>query len=111
MVSLAWTYFVPKNWHWSSVNTHSLHEVPLHYVKYGVWCTINAKQITGPTCCVETINSDMYMRLILTESFVQLTEEEQLYTWFQQDSVTAHTTDDSLAALEVFGSRIINHGS
>jgi hypothetical protein len=42
---------------------------------------------------------------------MQLTEEEQSYTWFQQDSATAHTADNSLMALEgVFGDRIISRG-
>jgi hypothetical protein len=35
---------------------------------------------------------------------MQLTDEEQSYTWFQQVSATAHNTDYSLTAFEgVFG--------
>jgi hypothetical protein len=53
---------------------------------------------------------DRYVRLILTEFFMQLTEEERSYTWFQQDSAITHTTDNSLAALEeVFVDRIISY--
>jgi hypothetical protein len=60
----------------------------------------NAKQITGPIFYAETINSDRHVRLILTEFFTQLTEEERSYACFSQYSVTAHTTDNSLMDLE-----------
>jgi hypothetical protein len=54
-------------------------------------------------------NCDTYVRLILTE-FMPLTDEEQSYVWFQQDS-TAYTIDNALAALEgVFGDRMISSG-
>jgi hypothetical protein len=43
-----------------------------------------SKLIAGPVFCVETINSDRYVRLLLTEFFAQLTEERQSYVWFQQ---------------------------
>jgi hypothetical protein len=59
--------------------------------------------------CAETINSDRYVKLILTEFFTQLTEEERLFTWFQQDSATAHGVVNSLAALEgMFDDRIVS---
>jgi hypothetical protein len=83
------------NWYWSSVNPHLIHDILLHGIKVGVRCTMNAIWIIGPIFYAETINSDMYERLILTEFFTQLTEEEWLYAWFQQDSATAHTADDS----------------
>jgi hypothetical protein len=40
-------------------------------------------------------NSDRCVKLILTEIFTQLTEEERSHTWV---SATAHTTDNSLKA-------------
>jgi hypothetical protein len=43
-----------------------------------------------------TINPNKYVLLKLIEFFIQLTENEWSYTWFQQNLVTAHTTDDSL---------------
>jgi hypothetical protein len=43
---------------------------------------------------------------MLTATFSQLTEEERKYTWLQQDTATAHTAHDSLAALrQVFGDK------
>jgi hypothetical protein len=70
----------------------------------------NDNWIIGPLFYVET-NSDTYVRLILTQFFAELTEEEQSYMRFQQDSATVHTTDNSLTALEgVFGDRIISPG-
>jgi hypothetical protein len=50
------------------------------------------------------INSEPYMRLILSPFFGQLTDEEKSYWHFMQESGTAHTTNNSIVALdEVFG--------
>jgi hypothetical protein len=38
----------------------------------------------------ETINCERYVWVILGQVFSELTEEERLYGWFQQDSATAH---------------------
>jgi hypothetical protein len=61
---------------------------------------MNVKRIGGHILYAETINSDRYLRLILTELFVLLTEEERSCMWFQQDSATAQTADDPLLDLE-----------
>jgi hypothetical protein len=37
----------------------------------------------------ETINCERYVQVILGQFFPELTEEERLYGWFQQDSATA----------------------
>jgi hypothetical protein len=39
----------------NSANPHLIHEVPPHDIKVGMWCAMNAKQITGPIFYVETI--------------------------------------------------------
>jgi hypothetical protein len=69
-----------NNLYWRPVNPHLIHEVPLHDVKVGVWCAVNAKRIIGPILYAETINSDRYVRLILTGFFAQLKEEERLFS-------------------------------
>jgi hypothetical protein len=53
-----------------------IHRDSLHDIKVGVWCTVKAKQIIGLIFYVETINSVRCVRVILTELFLQLTEEE-----------------------------------
>jgi hypothetical protein len=48
---------------------------------------------------------------ILGHFFPELTEEERLYGWLQQDSATAHTARMSMQALsDVFGDRIMSSG-
>jgi truncated hemoglobin YjbI len=85
--------------------------VSLHYEKVDMWNAVNAEQTTGPIFYAKTINSDTFVRLVVTEFFTQLTEEEELYSWFQQDSATAHTANNILAALiGVFSDRIIGRG-
>jgi hypothetical protein len=53
-----------NNPYWSAENPHSIHEVPLHDVKIGVWCAISAKRIIVPVFFEETIYSERYARLI-----------------------------------------------
>jgi hypothetical protein len=49
--------------------------------------------------------------MILRPFFQELTEEERLYGWFQQDSATAHTAHHSKQVIrEVFGERVISDG-
>jgi hypothetical protein len=72
---------------------------------------MDAKRSKGPTFYAETINSDMYVRPILTEFFPQLIGRRS-YTWIHQDSATAHTAENSLTALEgVFGDKKISRDS
>jgi hypothetical protein len=57
----------------------------------------------------ETINYERYVQVILEQFFSELTEEERLYGWFQQDSATAHTVRMSMQDLsDVSGDRIIS---
>jgi hypothetical protein len=59
----------------------------------------------------ETINCKRYVQVILEQFLLELTEEERLYGWFQQDSATAHIVCISMQALsDVFGDRIISSG-
>jgi hypothetical protein len=58
-----------NNRYWSAENPHFIHEVPLHDVKIGVWYAITAHRIIGPVLFQETINFELYVRLILTPFF------------------------------------------
>jgi hypothetical protein len=59
-------------------------------VKVGVSCALSGR-IVGLVFFNETVNFEWYVQVILRQFFSQLTEEERLYGWFQQDSATAHT--------------------
>jgi hypothetical protein len=77
-------------------------------VKVGVRCSLSARRIVVPVFLKETINCKIYVQVILRKFFPDLTEEESLYDWFQQDSATAHTACMSLQALsDIFGDRNI----
>jgi hypothetical protein len=67
-------------------------------VKVGVWCAVSAR-IIGPMFFNKTINCERFMQVILRQIFTELTEEERLYGWFQQDSAAAHTARLSVQAL------------
>jgi hypothetical protein len=57
----------------------------------------------------EIINCEKHVRVILGQFFSELTEEEKLNGWFQQDSAPAHTARMSIQAMSnVFGERIIS---
>jgi hypothetical protein len=44
---------------------------------------------------MDTLDSEGYVNLILNRFFVELTEEERLYGYFQQDSAMAHIAGNS----------------
>jgi hypothetical protein len=75
-----------NNRYWSSQTPHLTHKAPLHPVKVGVWCALSARRTVGPVFFNETVNCKRYIQVILGQFFSELTEEERLYGWFQQDS-------------------------
>jgi hypothetical protein len=78
-------------------------------MKVGVWCAISARRIVGPVFFNEIINCEKYVQVILGQFFCELTEDERIYGWFQQDSATPHTSRMSMQALSgVFGDIIIS---
>jgi hypothetical protein len=68
-------------------------------VKVGVQCAVSARRIVGPVFPNEAINCGRYIQVILGRFFPDLTEEERLYGWFQQDSAAAHTARMPVQAL------------
>jgi hypothetical protein len=50
----------------------------------------------------ETLNCKRYVQVIFGQIFPELTEEERLYGWFQQDSVTADTARMSMQVCLMF---------
>jgi hypothetical protein len=95
-----------NNRYWSTENPHAVHEVPQHDLKVGVWRAIGARRTVEPVSFHETVNSDRYVRLILSPLFGQLTDEKS-YGHFMQDNATAHTANNSVVALhEAFGERV-----
>jgi hypothetical protein len=100
-----------NSWYWSAENLRCFHKLPLHDEKIGVWSVICARRIIRPIFYNDTVNASRYMNNILRPFFTKLTEEERLYSVFQQDSATANMAYISLEALwEVFGDHIISHG-
>jgi hypothetical protein len=92
-----------NNRYWNSLNPHLTDEV---------WHTVRERRIPGPTFFHETINCERYVQVILQQFYPELTDEERLYGWFQQDSATAHTARMSTQALsDVFRGRNISNGT
>jgi hypothetical protein len=82
--------------------------VPLHDLKVGVWSAISAQSTIQPMSFHKTINSERYVRLILTPFFSQLTDEKS-YGYFMKDNITVHTANNSMVALdEVFSEQVIS---
>jgi hypothetical protein len=98
-------------WIWTDKNPHAFYRVPLLDIKVFVWCAASARKITVPIFSYETVNSNQYVQNILGPSFKQLNDDKRQYGYFQQDSATAHTANNSMRALqEVFNDRIISTG-
>jgi hypothetical protein len=54
---------------WSVENPHSVHQIPLHDIKIGVWCAVSARRIVGPILYHEIMNTDRYVWNILEPFF------------------------------------------
>jgi len=83
---------------WASENPNAIHEEPLHSEKIGVWCGMSRRRITGPIFFEETIKIATYMEIFNT--FINQFDNEKLSIgYFQQDGVTSHTSQASMAEL------------
>jgi hypothetical protein len=89
------------NRYWSTENPRSVHEVPLHDLKAGVWCAIRVRRVNGPVFSFrETIYSERYVSLVLSPFFDQLIDGEKWYGAFMPNNATTHTANNSLDALD-----------
>ena len=78
-------------------------------LKIGVWCAISDERIIDPIFFRNPVDSRIYVNDILSPFYWELTDRERDFTFFQQDSATAHTADISMREIErVFHDRIIN---
>ena len=84
-------YVNSQNTHyWSSENPHVIHETSLHDLKIGVWCAVSGTKIVGPIVFESTMNTDVYLH-ILEQFNDQLTPQNKMQFFFQQDGATYHT--------------------
>ena len=79
---------------------------------FGVWCAISGHRIIT-RFFRQTVNADRYIHNLFNPFVDELTEEELLYGYFQQDGATAHTTSRTLSRVhDVFGvDRTVSRGS
>ena len=82
--------------YWSSENPHVIHETPLHDLKIGVWCAVSGTKIVGAIIFASTVNTDVYLH-ILEQFNDQLTPQDKMQFFFQQDGATCYTSYRSLS--------------
>ena len=85
----------PNTRYWSSENLYVIHETSLHDLKIGVWCAVSGTKIVGPIFFESTVNTDVYL-YILRQFNDQLTPQDKMQFFFQQDGATCHTSHRSL---------------
>ena len=96
---------------WSSENPHKFVEKPLHSIKVGVWCAMSRRRIIGPIFFTQTITAERYCNELFCSFVDELSEEEKLTAYFQQDGATAHTANSTLRFLNnTFQTRVISKG-
>lgn len=96
--------------HWSADIPRLIHKVPVHDLKFGVWCITSMTKIIRPISLLDTINSGRYIGQILAQYFENSEDEMRDYGFFQQDGTTVHTAWNSMTALwKMFGDQIISH--
>jgi hypothetical protein len=52
-----------STWIRSDENPHTVHQIPLHVTKTGVWCAVGARTIIGQVFYHDTLNSNQYVEL------------------------------------------------
>jgi hypothetical protein len=81
-------------------------QIPLHYVKVGVWCRLSVKRITGSLFCAKTISFKRYVWQILQPFLRQITKKN--YEHFQPHSPTVNANKHSIQILNtVFVGRAV----
>jgi hypothetical protein len=100
-----------NNCYWSSQNPHLTHSLAASSECWGLACCKGKEDCRTCFFFNGTINCERYAQVILWQLLPELTEEERLYGWFQQDSATAHTAYMSMQALsDTFRDRNISTG-
>jgi hypothetical protein len=79
-----------NNQYWSAENLRFIRKLPLYDKRICVWCALCAHRISGPIFYDDAVNAARHVNNILSPFFTKLTEEERLYSVFQQNSATAH---------------------
>jgi hypothetical protein len=79
---------------WSTENSHTFHERPLHSLEFGVWCAVSQWMIIGSIFFSEMITAEHNQELMI--NFISLLEVDEQDCWFQQDGATAHATHSTV---------------
>jgi hypothetical protein len=62
---------IQNNEYWSANKHRLMHTLLFHDIKVGVWCTVSAMRITGPTLSLNNINSEDLMVKLPIQPIVQ----------------------------------------
>ena len=76
-------------------HAHVIHKTPLHDLKIGVWYTVSETKIVGPIFFQSTLNIDIHLH-ILEQFNNQLTPQDKMQFFFQQDGTTCCMSHRSL---------------
>ncbi|GFG33243.1 hypothetical protein Cfor_04553 [Coptotermes formosanus] len=88
-------------------NSHTLHEVPFHTKKIGVWCTVSCRRIVGRLFFEPTVDGTVHRDPV--QQFVALLELDEHNCWFQKNSATSHTANETINVLrDTFGDHLIS---
>jgi hypothetical protein len=85
-----------NNEHCNKQNPHAVHEVPLHDLKVCVMCVISVRRISGPSFFHNKINSERYVKLIVTLLRSTDRRKKKSYEHFMQENVKAHNVHNSM---------------
>jgi hypothetical protein len=87
--------------YWSAENPMLIHEVPPHDTTGGVWCAISATRIYTSISSVISKFTSKYCKTF-RHNFLNTRPitTESVSFFFQQESVTAHTENNSVHCLD-----------
>ncbi len=80
----------------------------MHPKKLGLWCAVSRWHIVGSIFFERTVTAEVYRGIFM--QFISLLWPDEHDCIFQQDRVTAHTAQETIAFLkDFFGDRLISH--
>ncbi len=92
---------------WSSEKPQEYRKTGLHPKKLGVRCAVSHWRIVGPIFFERTVTAEVYHGIVI--KFISLLEPDERDCIFQQDGVTAHTAQETIAFLkDFFGDHLIS---
>jgi hypothetical protein len=95
LISSEWLHKLPEGALWAEGNPHEIHMELLHSEKIRMWCALSCRWLSVPYSLIKLLPHICTWN-IFSEFVNQLTNDELIEGYFQQDGTTCHTSNASM---------------